>query len=129
MRLFYYFNFERNYDVFMTFSLWIMTLKSKSQCILLNKNINFHKNKTESNMENPTHSFRETCFSSYKNCKLKVKLWWVGARDRKKRAFFVSFILSEENFLTCFIAMYSALNTLLEYAYVYILKNITSHTF
>ena len=80
-------------------------------------------------MENPTHSFRETCFSSYKNCKLKVKLWWVGARDRKKRAFFVSFILSEENFLTCFIAMYSALNTLLEYAYVYILKNITSYTF
>ena len=129
MRLFYYFNFERNYDVFMTFSLWIMTLKSKSQCILLNKNINFNKNKTESNMENPTHSFRETCFSSYKNCKLKVKLWWVGARERKKRAFFVSFILSEENFLTCFISMYSALNTLLEYAYVYILKNITSYTF
>ena len=129
MRLFYYFNFERNYDVFMTFSLWITTLKSKSQCILLNKNINFNKNKTESNMENPTHTFRETCFSSYKNCKLKVKLWWVGARERKKRAFFVSFILSEENFLTCFISMYSALNTLLEYAYVYILKNITSHTF
>ena len=31
--LFYYFNFERNYDV----------LKSKSPCILLNKNINFNK--------------------------------------------------------------------------------------
>ena len=50
MWLFYYFNFERNYDV----------LKSKSPCILLNKNINFNKNKTESKMENPTHSFRET---------------------------------------------------------------------
>ena len=35
------------------------------------------------------------CFSSYKNHKLKVKLWWVGARERKKRAFFVPFILSE----------------------------------
>ena len=35
------------------------------------------------------------CFSSYKNRKLKVKLWWVGARERKKRAFFVPFILSE----------------------------------
>ena len=30
---FYYFNFERSYDV----------LKSKSPCILLNKNINFNK--------------------------------------------------------------------------------------
>ena len=49
MWLFYYFNFERNYDV----------LKSKSPCILLNKNINFSKNETESKMENPTHSFRE----------------------------------------------------------------------
>ena len=44
---FYYFNFERNYDV----------LKSKSLCILLNKNINFNKNKTESKMENSIRSF------------------------------------------------------------------------
>ena len=43
-------NFARNYGV----------LKLKSPCILLNKNINFNKNKTESKMENPTHSFRET---------------------------------------------------------------------
>ena len=40
---FYYFNFERNYDV----------LKSKSQYFLLTKN----KNETQSKMENPTHSF------------------------------------------------------------------------
>ena len=39
----YYFNFESNYDV----------LKSKSPCILLNKNINFNKNETESKMEIP----------------------------------------------------------------------------
>ena len=50
MWLFYYFNFEKNYDV----------LKSKIPYILLNKNINFNKNETESKMENPTHSFRET---------------------------------------------------------------------
>ena len=49
MWFFYYFNFERNYDV----------LKSTSPCILLNKNINFNKNETESKMENLTHSFRE----------------------------------------------------------------------
>ena len=37
------------------------------------------------------------CFSSYKNHKLKVKLWWVGAHERRTRAFFVLFILSKEN--------------------------------
>ena len=48
--LFSYINFKRNYDV----------LKSKIPCILLDKNINFNKKDTESKMENPTHSFRET---------------------------------------------------------------------
>ena len=74
---------------------------SKSPCILLNKNINFNKNETESNMENSTHSFRETdlvCFSSCNKRKLKVKRWWVGARERKKRASFVPLILPEGNF-------------------------------
>ena len=87
MWLFYYLHFESNYDV----------LKSKSPWILLNKNINFNKNEKKSKMENPTHSFRETnpYFSSYKNHKLKVKLWLVGARKRKKRAFFVPLILSK----------------------------------
>ena len=47
---FYYYLFERNYDA----------LKSKRLCILLNKNINFNQNETESKMENPTHCFRET---------------------------------------------------------------------
>ena len=35
-------------------------MKSKSTCILLNKNIIFNENETESNIENPTHSFRVT---------------------------------------------------------------------
>ena len=83
MWIFYHFNFERNYGV----------LNSKSRCILLNKSINF---KMKSEMENPTHSFTETNlvhhFVSYKNRKLKVKLRWLGARERKKRAFFIKFI-------------------------------------
>ena len=50
MWLFYYFNFERNYDA----------LKLKSLCILLSKNINFNKNGMESKIKNPTQSSRET---------------------------------------------------------------------
>ena len=42
---------------------------------------------------------RNLCFSSYKSRKLKEKLWWIGARKGKKKAFFVPFILSEETFL------------------------------
>ena len=73
----FYFYFERNYVV----------LKSKSPCLLLNKNINF------------TLLERLTLwFSSCRNRELKVKLWWVRARERKKKAFFVTFNLSEGNF-------------------------------
>ena len=52
-------------------------------------------------MENPTHIVLERwtlCFSSYKNLKLKVQLWWVGAHERNKSAFFVKTILPEGNF-------------------------------
>ena len=90
MWLFYYFHFEKNYDI----------LKSKSPCILLNKNITFNKNETESKMENLTQSFegQTLCFSSFKNRKLKIKLWSVGAHEKKKRAFFVLSILSKKDF-------------------------------
>ena len=75
--LFYYSNFERNYDA----------LKSKTPCILLNKNINFNKNGTESEIPHTILERQTLCFSSYNNRKVKVKLRWVGARERKKRAF------------------------------------------
>ena len=54
MWLFYYFNFERNYEV----------LKSKIPCILLNKNINFNKNETESKLEN-LHTRDEPCATAH----------------------------------------------------------------
>ena len=41
------------------------------------------------------------CFSSYKCRKFKERLRWVGARKRKKRAFFVPFFLSKRIFRTC----------------------------
>ena len=53
-------------------------------------------------MENPTHTFRESnfvLFSLYKNRELKVKLWRVGARERKESAFFVTFALPGNTFV------------------------------
>ena len=53
--------------------------------------INFIKKETESKIPH-------LCFISYKKRKLKVKLSWVKACERKKRAFFVPFTLSEKSF-------------------------------
>ena len=51
------------------------------------------------------HSFRETnlgkCFGSYKNRKLKVKLWWVGGRENKKGHLLYRLFCSNEIFLKC----------------------------
>ena len=114
--LFYYFNFERNYGVF----------KSKSRCILLKKNITLIKTKRNQKRKIPhtTLERRTLSFSSYKNRETKVKLWWVGPRERKKRLLY-RLLCSKEIFLTlCFILMYSVLNTLSEYTYFYISKKL-----
>ena len=66
-------------------------------------------NRKRTTSKNPTHSLeRQTlCFSSYKNCKLNIKLWWVGARERKKKEFFVPFIFCEGNFFNiCVLSQY-----------------------
>ena len=88
---FYYLNFESNYQV----------LKSKSLCILLNKNINLNKNETELMGKIPYTVLerRTLCFTSYKNRKLKAKLWWDGACERKQRIFFVPLTLSNGNLI------------------------------
>ena len=86
----YYFNFERNYDI----------LKSKCPCILLNKNTNFNKNEAKSKMKNPTHSFRETnlLLQLIQESQIKSKTVMNWSSQKKKRAFFVPFILSEGSF-------------------------------
>ena len=91
----------------------IMTFSSRRIHAFFKQNINFNKNEMESKTEIPTLTFRETnlvllerrtlCFSSNKNRKLKVKLWWVGACEKKKRAFLVPFILSEGNFFKIYV--------------------------
>ena len=69
------------------------------------------------------------CFSSYKNCKLKVNLWWVEARERKKTVFFVNVYVVRRNYFQhfCFILIYSILNNLSEY--IYRLLHIKKHCF
>ena len=47
-------------------------MSHKSPCSVLNKNINFNKNETESNMENTTDAFRETNLVLLQNSKFKV---------------------------------------------------------
>ena len=80
MWLFYYFNFERSYDV----------LKSKSPYILLKKNKNFDINETESKMENPTHSFRETnlVLQLIKESQIKIKTVMSWSLRKKKEGIF-----------------------------------------
>ena len=110
---------------------------SKSSYILLSKNINLNniKIKAKRNRKwkiNPTHSVRETLrFSSYKNRKSKVKLWWNGARERKKRAFSVPLILSEGKFfnicvLSQCIVYWIPFQNIQSFTYQ---KNVTSYTF
>ena len=113
MWLFCYSDFERNYDV----------LKSKSPCILLNKNINFVKNQTKLRMGSSTHNFRETnlVLSSYKNPKLKVQLWWVGARERKKKDFLYCLFCPKEFFLT-FVLIYSISQCIVYWIHEYTFK-------
>ena len=60
------------------------------------------------------------CFNSYKNRELKVKVWWIGARERKKNAFFVTFILSEGSFFkVCVLSQCIVLNKLSVYTFTY----------
>ena len=90
MLLFYYFYFEKNYDV----------LNSRSVCIWLNKNINFNKMETESKMENPSHSFREInlVLQLIQKSQIKSKTAMSWSSRKKKEGIFVPFILSEGNF-------------------------------
>ena len=119
---FCYFNFERNYYV----------LTSKSPVILLNKNINFNKNKTELKMKNPTHGFGETSLALQLILKSQIKsktvMSWSSQTKKEDNICTVSFA-RRKFFNIFFISMYSVMNTLSEYAVFYISKNITLYTF
>ena len=100
------FNIQRNYGVF----------KSKSPRILLNKYINFNKSEMEKLKIPHTVLDRRTLrFNSYRNLKLKVKLWLY--RLFCTREIFITFVFY--------------LNILfIEYTFrIYILLHIKKHYF
>ena len=88
--LFYYFDFDRNHDV----------LKSKSPCILLNKNIKLNKNEMGSKMENSTDSFREMnlVLQLIQKSQIKSKTVVSLSSRKKKEGIFVPFSLFGKNF-------------------------------
>ena len=84
-------------------------------------------------MENPTYSFRETKvvlqLISKSQIKSKTVMNW-SSQNKKEGKFCTVYFVQRELFCDlCFISMYSALNTLSEYTYFSISKNITSYTF
>ena len=95
----------------------VVTLQSKSPCILFNKNINFNKSKTESNMENATRSFRETnlVLELIQESQIKNKAVMRWSSRKKKKGKFVPFILSERNFFKICVLSQCIVNSLLEY--------------
>ena len=73
---------------------------------------------------------RTLCFSSYKNRKLKLKLCWVVARERKKSAFLYRLFCRKDIVFDLHLSsVYSVLGTLSEYTCFFISENITSYTF
>ena len=107
----------------------LKVLKSKRPCILLMKKINFDKTIQNRKLKTPNTVLerRSFCFNSYKNRKLKVKLWWVGARKQKRGYFLYRSFCPKEIFLI--FAFY--LNVWrIEYTFrIYILLHIQNHYF
>ena len=75
---------------------------SKSSCILLNKNINFNKNETESKMENPTQAFREMnlVLQLKKESQIKSKTMMSWSSRKKREGIFCTVFFPKGIFLT-----------------------------
>ena len=73
---------------------------------LLSKTINFNKNKTESKMGNPTHSFRETNLQLTKESQIKSKTVMCWTLWKKKKSIFciVNFVRRNFFFNICVVS-------------------------
>ena len=96
--------------------------KPKNPCILLNKNVNYNKNETESKMENPAHSFRET------NHVLQLQLWWVGTRERKKGHFLYRLFRPKRIFKICVLSQCIVYWTDLQIKHTFTYQKTLLHT-
>ena len=74
-------------------------------CILLNKNINFDKNETESKMENAPHSFRVTnfVFQLIKESQIKSKTVMSWSSRKKKEGIFCTVYFVQRKFFLTFV--------------------------
>ena len=102
----YYWTFKQNCVWFLYYSYFqrnFYILKSESLCSLLNKNMNFNKNETESKLENPTHRSREINLVLQLVLKLQIKSTTMMSWSSQKSTFFATFILSEGNFFNIYV--------------------------
>ena len=79
VQLFYYFNLKSDYDVLKSESMHFVEQKQT----LIKTKRNWKLKIPHTVLERPT-----LCFNSCKNRKLKVKLWWVGAREEVFSTFY-----------------------------------------
>ena len=101
----YYWTFKQNCVWFLYYSYFernFYILKSESLCSLLNKNMNFNKNETESKLENPTHRSREINLVLQLVLKLQIKSTaMMSWSSQKKRVHFLQHLFClKEIFLT-----------------------------
>ena len=98
-------------------------------CIIMNKNINFNKNETESKMENPTHSFRETnlVLQLIYEFQIKNKTDELELAKEKQDIFYIVYFVRRNFFLT--FVFYLKVHCI-EYTFrIYILLHIHKHYF
>ena len=78
--LFFYFNFKKNHGI----------SKSKSPCILPNKNINFNRNEIELNVKNSANSFIEKnlVLQLIHESQIKIKTVMRWSLRKKKKVLF-----------------------------------------
>ena len=121
MWIFYYFHCERSYEV----------LKSKSPCFLLNQNIKFNKNETESKMENPTHSFIEInhVLQLLWEMRIKSKTVMSWSSRRKKECIFCTVYFNRGIFLNiCVLSQFIVYGINFQNIYTFTCQNALLHT-